>query len=133
MEVKRMTRSEKILCAVYAIIAVIALVATWSNNIGFMLQPGNQSLLSWYRALYANQAAASFVNDLFMLTSAGCIFMVVEARRLNIRFVWIYILLSGPIAISVMFPLFLIARQITMAQQRNQQSALESASIAGSS
>jgi len=86
-----MTRFDKILCAVYALIAVIALVATWSNNIGFMLQPENRDWLSWYRAVYANQAAASFTNDLFMLGLAGGIFMVVEARRLNIRFVWIYI------------------------------------------
>ncbi len=128
-----MTRSEKTLCAVYALIAIIALVATWSNNIGFMLQPENRDVLSWYRALYANQAAASFTNDLLMLALAGCIFMAIEARRLNMRFVWIYILLSGPVAISVMFPLFLIARQITISKLRVQQSAPESASIAGSS
>jgi hypothetical protein len=124
-----MTRSEKILCAVYAIIAVVALVATWSNNIAFMSQPENQGLLSWYNALYANHAAASFTNDLFMLALAGCIFMAVEARRLHMRFVWVYILLSGPIAISVMFPLFLIARQVTLAQHRLQSSTLESTAI----
>lgn len=128
-----MTRFEKILCAVYVLIAVIALVGTWSNNIGFMLQPENRDLLSWYRAVYANQAAASFTNDLLMLGLAGSIFMVVEAQRLNMRFVWVYILLSGPIAISVMFPLFLIARQITISKLRVQSSAPENRSIAGSS
>ena len=127
------TQTDKTLCAVYALIAIIALVATWSNNIGFMRQPENRDVLSWYRALYANQAAASFTNDLLMLALAGCIFMVIEARRLKMRFVWIYILLSGLVAISVMFPLFLIARQITISKLRVQQSTLESASIAGSS
>ncbi len=121
-----MIRSEKILCAIYALIAVVALIATWSNNIAFMSQPENQGLLSWYNALYANHAAASFTNDLLMLTLAGVIFMVVEARRLHMRFVWVYILLSGPIAISVMFPLFLIARQITLVQHRLQQFVPES-------
>jgi hypothetical protein len=116
-----MTRSEKILCAVYAIIAVVALVTTWSNNIGFMLQPENRTVVRWYEAVYANHAAASFTNDLLLLGLAASIFMVREARRLTIRFVWAYILLSGFIAISVMFPLFLIARQIALAQQRHQQ------------
>ncbi len=120
-----MTRSEKILCVVYAIIAFVALIATWSNNIAFMLQPENQSVSSWYYALYANSAAASFTNDLLMLAGAVGIFMVFEGRRLHIRYFWVYILLSGPIAMSVMFPLFLIARQITLSQHRAKQPDLD--------
>ena len=112
-----MTRSEKLLCLVYAIIAVIALITTWSNNLAFMAQPENQNIRSWIDALYVNHAAASFTNDLLMLGLAGCIFMAVEGWRLHMRFVWAYILLSGPTAISFTFPLFLIARQITLSRQ----------------
>lgn len=114
-----MTRFDKVLCVIYALIAFVALIATWSNNIGFMQQPENRDIVSWYRALYVNQAAASFTNDLLLLAIAVCVFMVVEAWRLKIRFVWGYILLSGPIAISVTFPLFLIARQMVIAKQRS--------------
>jgi hypothetical protein len=53
--------------------------------------------------------AASFVNDLWGLGIAGTIFMVVEGRRLRIRHIWIYLLISPTLAISVAFPLFLIA------------------------
>jgi hypothetical protein len=114
-----MTRSEKFLCAVYAIVAVVALFATWTNNIAFMRDPENRQLSSWYNALYVNYATASFINDLFALGIAASIFMVVEGRRLGIRFVWAYVLLSGPTAISFTFPLFLIARQIKIAQARD--------------
>lgn len=117
-----MTRSEKILCAVYALVAAVALVATWTNNIAFMLQPENQNVFSWYRALYANPAAASFTNDLLLVALAACIFMAHEARRLHMRFVWIYILFSFVIAVSVMFPLFLIARQIAISQSHPERS-----------
>jgi len=48
--------------------------------------------------------------------------MIAEARRLGIRFVWVYIVLSLGIAVSVMFPLFLIARQIKLAA-RSERSA----------
>ena len=114
-----MIRSDKILCAIYAILAVVALIATWSNNLAFMIgHPENLQLQSWYNAVYANHAAASFTNDLFLLGIAGSVFIVVEGRRLHIRFFWLYILLSGPTAISITFPLFLIARQIRMARQR---------------
>ena len=128
-----MTRSEKIICGLYAAIAVMALVTTWSNNIAFMLEPENQNALSFFRALYANGATASITNDLLFYALAGSIFMVLEARRLHMRHVWVYILLSLLIAVSVMFPLFLIARQIKMSQQRVPQSAVEGRTITGSS
>jgi hypothetical protein len=42
--------------------------------------------------------------------------MVTEARRLGIRFVWLYVLLGFAVAISVTFPLFLIARERRLAK-----------------
>ena len=38
--------------------------------------------------------------------------MVVEARKHGVKFVWLYILGGFAIAISVTFPLFLIAREM---------------------
>ncbi len=116
-----MTRSEKILCIVYAVIAVVALVTTQVNNVVFFLQPQNGGVAGWISALYANPAVASFTNDIILYVVAGFIFMVIEARRLGIRHVWVYLLLSGLIAVSVMFPLFLIARQYELARQRASQ------------
>ena len=113
-----MTRSEKILCVVYAVIAVVALVVTQANNIAFFRQPNNGGLVGWVSALYANPAVASFTNDIMLYVVAGYIFMVVEARRLGIRYVWVYLLLSSFLAVSVMFPLFLIARQYQISRQR---------------
>jgi len=113
-----MTRSEKTLCIVYGIIAVIALIVTQVNNIAFFLQPQNGGIMGYGNALYANPAVASFTNDILLYALAGCIFMTVEARRLGIAYVWVYILLSFLVAVSVMFPLFLIARQYKISQQR---------------
>lgn len=120
-----MTRSEKIICGLYAAIAVIALVLTWSNNIAFMLQPQNQNAWSFIQALYANGATASITNDILLFALAGWIFMILEGQRLHMRYVWVYILLSLLIAVSVMCPLFLIARQITISRQQASQPAME--------
>jgi hypothetical protein len=40
--------------------------------------------------------------------------MVTEARKHNIRFVWAYIVGAVLVAISVAFPLFLLARELRM-------------------
>jgi hypothetical protein len=116
-----MSRSEKFLCLIYAIIAVLALYATWVNNLAFLARPEGQTVEGWIMGVYANYAAASFTNDLLFLTAAVCIFIIMEGHRLKIRFYLAYILLSGPTAISFTFPLFLIARQIAIARERTSQ------------
>jgi hypothetical protein len=114
-----MTRSEKILCIVYAGIALFALVATWSNNIAFFNQTGNGGAAGFFNAIYANPAVASFTNDLLFYAVAGGVFMAVEGRRLGMRYVWMYIVFSLLVAVSVMFPIFLIARQYKLAEHRS--------------
>lgn len=111
-----MTRSEKILCTVYAMVSIVALYATWSNNIAFSAQGHAGGPLAFVHALYVNHAAASIANDLILVALSACVFMGMEGRRLKIRFLWAYIVFSVLIAIAVVFPLFLIARQIKLSQ-----------------
>jgi hypothetical protein len=120
-----MTRSEKFLCITYGLIAVSALVGTWIHNIAFALLPGNGGAAGFIGALYAHPAAASITNDLLFFAVAGSIFMVAEGRRLGMRHVWVYLVLSLVTAVSVMFPVFLIFRQYTIARGRRQGSAAE--------
>ena len=109
-----MARSTRVLCAVYALLAAAALVATWSQNLAFFAAP-DASFTSFVRGAYANPAAASLSNDLLLLTGVAIVWMVVEARRHAIRFVWLYVAMSFAVAISVSFPLFLIARERRLA------------------
>ncbi len=113
-----MTRFDKSLCILYAVIAIAALITTQINNIAFFQQADNGGMMGFINALYANPAAASIANDVLFYAFAGCVFMTVEARRIGVRYIWVYILLSFLVAISVTFPIFLIARQYKFAQQR---------------
>ncbi len=45
---------------------------------------------------------------------AVTILMVIEARRVGVKFVWAYIIGAFVIAISVAFPLFLLARELRL-------------------
>ncbi len=104
--------SRKLLCAVYAAIALVALVATWSQNILFLSSGG--SFFGFWEATKANPASRSVTVDIALLLLAVAILMVIEARRLGVRFVWAYILGGFLIAISVTFPLFLLARELRL-------------------
>ncbi len=106
--------SPRALRIVYGLLAVGALFATWSQNLAFFAS-SDGSMSAFLSDAYASPAAASLSNDLLFLTAAAIVWMVVEARRHAIRFVWLYVALSFAIAISVTFPLFLIARERALA------------------
>ncbi len=109
---ERMLMSRRLLCVVYAAIALVALVATWSQNIVFLRSGG--SLIGFFEALKVNPSSRSITADIFLFGFAVAILMVIEARRVGVKFVWAYIIGGFLIAISVTFPLFLLARELRL-------------------
>jgi hypothetical protein len=117
-----MTTKDRLICTTYALIALLALPATWMNNIAFMQQPNN-AFMDFINAAYVNAAAASLSNDLLFVATAASMFMVIEGRRVGVRYVWLYIILSALVAISVTFPLFLLARHLKLTNTQPEQAA----------
>ncbi|MDQ3572014.1 MAG: DUF2834 domain-containing protein [Actinomycetota bacterium] len=109
----------KALCWIYGLAALGALIATWSQNIRFFLEDDNGGLVGFVEDSYANAASSSITNDLIFMLIVALVLMLVEARRLGIRHVWVYLVLSFTIAISVAFPLFLLARERKLAELEN--------------
>ena len=109
-----MTTTRKILCGIYAAIAAAALVATWTQNAAY-LGNGTGFLKKFLLDLKANPASRSITVDIVLFFLAAAIFMVIEARKHGVPFVWAYIVGGMLIAISVTFPLFLIARERKLA------------------
>jgi hypothetical protein len=103
--------SSKVLCAVYGAIAIAALIATWSQNAAYFDNPGGFPL-DFLNDSKVTPASRSLTVDIVLFFLAAAILMVVEARKHGVRFVWAYIVGGLAIAISVTFPLFLIAREL---------------------
>jgi len=120
--------SSKVLCAVYAVIAVAALIATWSQNLAY-LDTGGQFLTVFWQDTKVNPASRSITVDIALFLLAAAILMVIEARKHGVKFVWLYILGGFVIAISVTFPLFLIARELKVG--RTNPSSLPTAQTVG--
>ena len=109
---ERMLMSRRLLCVVYVVIALVALVATWSQNIVFLRTGGG--FLGFWEATKVNPASRSVAVDIALFLLAAAILMVIEARKHGVKFVWAYILGGFLIAISVAFPLFLLARELRL-------------------
>ena len=110
-EATALPTSSKVLCAVYGVISIAALIATWSQNAAYLDNPSG-FLLNFVNDSKVTAASRSLTVDIVLFFLSASILMVVEARKHRIRFVWAYIVGGLAIAISVTFPLFLIARQM---------------------
>ena len=120
-----MSARRRVLCSVYFAVAILALLAMWRQNFQFFaaggLSPG-AGFFAFWPALLANHATTSITVDIFMLGLAAFVWLFHEARRLSMRFVWIYVAMATVIGISFAFPLFLVARERRMHVVEKQQS-----------
>jgi len=119
----RLTSTDKALCAVYAVLGLAALVGTQIALVRHMTQDEGNSFADAVSNTVVNEAAAFTVIDLLAVAFVGLVFMVVEGRRLGMRFLWVYVVVTFAVAISVALPAFLIARQFHLAGQRTTATA----------
>jgi len=111
-----MTQRQRIQCAVLGVMALFALWGTSSQNVAYFANGGGPAAFAAFVVdAKVNAASRSLGVDIAVVFYAACVFMVIEARKLGVRFVWTYVILGLLIAISVTFPLFLIARERRLA------------------
>lgn len=119
----RLTSSDKILCSAYGVLAMAALVGTQIALIRHISTNAGNDVVGFLKDSVANPAATFGAIDLLVVALVVLVFMVVEGRRLRMRFLWVYVALTFLVAISVAFPAFLISRQIRVADLRIAQEA----------
>jgi hypothetical protein len=100
---------------IYRVLAVGALIGTWTFNIRFMLE--GRPALDFIRQGFAGNALAAVSIDILLCVALLFPWMTREARRYGIKHLWAYLFFSITIAISVTFPLFLAARRKAVAER----------------
>lgn len=106
---------------VYGALAVVGLVLTWYFNLTY------SGPVNYVQAWFANSASSSAAVDLIIVSVAVSIFIVVEGRRLRIRFAPAFIVLGVVGAMACAVPLFLLFRERALATTR--QAASEPATV----
>lgn len=102
-----MTRDWTPLAVIYLVLAVLGLVGTWIFNALAITQ-----MVDFVGDLVTSGPAVSSITvDLLVVAVAGSVFIIVEARRLRMRFGWLYVAAAGVTAFAFTFPLFLAMRQ----------------------
>jgi hypothetical protein len=109
-----MPTSRKLLCVLYATIAIAGLIGTWSQAIAYFTGVLDivPSFVHFWVDTKATPASRFMHSEVVFFGLAAVTFMVIEARKHSIRLVWAYIAACPTLAISVAFPLFLLAREL---------------------
>ena len=96
----------------YLGLAVAGAILPWLANLDFIRASGGPFDLALFIAqANANPAAQSLSRDLLIGATAFMIWMVVEARRLQIKYFWVALLASFGLAFACGAPLFLFLRE----------------------
>ena len=80
-----------------------------SGNILFWTDPARTNA-----ELFVNRTSTAFALDLVAVVVTALIWMTVEARRVGVRRVWLYWVLTALFGLGGTFPLFLWARERAM-------------------
>jgi len=92
---------------IYFAFAAVGLVTAWVLN-GIASVQGANYLTAWFGSVVDLVLSV----DLFIVAAATIVFMLHEARKLGMKRVWLYFLLSGITALAFTFPLFMGFREL---------------------
>lgn len=98
---------------VYLSVAAIGLIGTAWFNIRSVMEPSGDTFLA---AWFANPSVSSLSWDLLATASAASIFIILEGRRVGMRWAWVYVAASFVTAVGFTFPLFLAMRERHLAR-----------------
>jgi len=96
----------------YLITSLIGLITAWVFN-GIATVTGANYLAAWF----STPVDWVLSLDILIVAVAGSAFMIMEARKLGMKRVWLYIALSGVTAFAFTFPLFLAMRERKLAER----------------
>lgn len=101
-----MTTESNVRYWTYVVLAGIGLVTAMVFN-GLAAMNGENYGTAWFGTAVDWVLSA----DLSIVAIASVVLMFAEAKRLGMKRVWVYILLSGVTAMAFTFPLFLAMRE----------------------
>lgn len=102
------------LAITYLVIAILGLIGTWTLNILAITQNS-----TFFGEWFSNGAATQSLQvDLLVLAVASGVFIVIEGRRIGMRWTWVFLPLAAVTAAAFAVPLFLALRERRLSVSR---------------
>ena len=94
---------------IYLILAILGLILPYSQLVPFFIDNGLDLSLFWSQ-LFANRISTDFAFDLLVSSIVFWIFVFKEGTKLNLKPLWLYVVLNLAIGLSFALPIFLWVR-----------------------
>ena len=108
-----MLRKHEVRANAYLVISILGLITALVLN-GISSVNGADYIGAWF----GSPVDWVLSVDLLIVAAAAVVFMLSEARRLGMKRVWVYFLLSGVTALAFTFPLFMFFRERKILSQQ---------------
>jgi len=112
---------------IYAALTLLGVVWPWYHNFQFFKTNSATDVMGFIEAANVNAAASSLAADLTVGCAAFLVWAVIEGRRLNMRHLWVYFVLTFGVAFAFAFPLFLFMRERVLSDQQSESQATDAA------
>jgi Terpene cyclase DEP1 len=99
---------------VYLLLAVIGLALPYSQFIPWIMEHHGLNIPLFIRDLFTNRISAFFAMDVIISAIVLISFVRIEGTRLGVRLLWLPILGTFLVGVSLGLPLFLYLRQLQL-------------------
>ena len=106
---------------IYLLLSILGICWTWYFNIQFYVTEENTSILNYIAQTKTTFPARSFSADLMVVVFTFFAWCIPEAKKLKMKYWWVFIPLTFLVAIAFAFPLFLYFRELKIEQLRSQK------------
>lgn len=104
---------------VYLVLALLGLVLPWYHNLAFARETGAMDMGAFVAGVFANHASSSIGWDITIGCAAFLTFASTEAKRLGMKHLWLYFVLTFGVAFAFAAPMFLFMRERALARHRD--------------
>lgn len=111
-----MSIPRKALSVIYAALALLAAIGTWGHIPGPLTEDGLwRGFVRFWQDVLVNDSSSFITIDILFLIMAIVPWMLMEARRLRIPYVWLYVAFGIVVTISIAMPVFMLHRERRLA------------------
>ncbi|PYJ28321.1 MAG: hypothetical protein DME80_09195 [Verrucomicrobia bacterium] len=102
----------------YLVLALIGLILPYSQFLPWIMEHHAMNIPLFIHDLFANQISAFFAMDVIVSAIVLIVFILDESRCLGMRTLWLPVIATLLVGVSLGLPLFLYLRQIQLDQSR---------------
>ncbi len=102
----------------YLVLALIGLILPYSQFLPWIMEHHAMNIPLFIHDMFANQISAFFAMDVILSAIVLIVFILDEGRRLGMRTLWLPVIATLLVGVSLGLPLFLYLRQIQLDQGR---------------